>query len=138
MRYLALTENDKKEMLKAVGASSVDALYDAVPAQFLLKKPIENLPNHQGEIEVEAILKSLAKKNRSAGEGPFFLGAGCYRHHIPAAVDHIIQRSEFLTSYTPYQPEIARNFARYFGGYFSISINNFAFNRHGSSKRLNV
>ena len=108
MRYLALTENDKKEMLKAVGASSVDALYDAVPAQFLLKKPIENLPNHQGEIEVEAILKSLAKKNRSAGEGPFFLGAGCYRHHIPAAVDHIIQRSEFLTSYTPYQPEISQ------------------------------
>jgi glycine dehydrogenase subunit 1 len=108
MRYLALTENDRKEMLKAIGVSSVDALYNAVPAQFLLKKPIENLPNHQGEIEVEATLKSLAKKNRSAGEGPFFLGAGCYRHHIPASVDHIIQRSEFLTSYTPYQPEISQ------------------------------
>lgn len=108
MRYLALTENDRQEMLKTIGASSVDELYDAVPSQFLLKKPIANLPNFQGEIEVESALKSLAIKNRAAGEGPFFLGAGCYKHHIPAAVDHIIQRSEFLTSYTPYQPEISQ------------------------------
>jgi glycine dehydrogenase subunit 1 len=108
MRYLALTENDRQEMLKAIGVSKIDQLYDAVPQEFLLKKPIENLPNHQGEIEVESFIKSLANKNRSAGEGPFFLGAGCYRHHIPSSVDHIIQRSEFLTSYTPYQPEISQ------------------------------
>jgi len=108
MRYLALTENDRKEMLAAIGVSSVDQLYDAVPSELLLKKPIENLPNHQGEIEVESILKSYASENRAASEGPFFLGAGCYRHHIPSAVDHIIQRSEFLTSYTPYQPEISQ------------------------------
>ncbi len=108
MRYLALTENDRKEMLKAIGISSVDELYDAVPQKALLKKPIENLPNHQGEIEVEQFIKALAIKNRSAGEGAFFLGAGCYRHHIPSTVDHIIQRSEFLTSYTPYQPEISQ------------------------------
>lgn len=108
MRYLALTQNDRQEMLKAIGVSNVDQLYDAVPSEFLLKKPIENLPNHQGEIEVEALLKSLAGKNRAASQGPFFLGAGCYKHHIPSAVDHLIQRSEFLTSYTPYQPEISQ------------------------------
>ncbi len=108
MRYLALTPNDRKEMLKAIGVSSVDELYDAVPSQFLLKKPVEGLSNFQGEIEVESTLKALAKKNRAASEGAFFLGAGCYRHHIPSAVDHLIQRSEFLTSYTPYQPEISQ------------------------------
>lgn len=95
-------------MLAAIGVSNIDQLYDTVPSQFLLKKPLENLPNHQGEIEVEKTLSALAKKNRAAGEGPFFLGAGCYKHHIPASVDHIIQRSEFLTSYTPYQPEISQ------------------------------
>lgn len=108
MRYLALTLQDREEMLKAIGVSNIDELYDAVPQNLLLKKPISGLPNHQGEIEVEKTLVALAKKNRSAGEGPFFLGAGCYRHHIPSSVDHIIQRSEFLTSYTPYQPEISQ------------------------------
>ncbi|MBU6338882.1 MAG: aminomethyl-transferring glycine dehydrogenase subunit GcvPA [Rickettsiales bacterium] len=108
MRYLALTPKDREEMLKVIGVKNVDELFDAVPSQFLLKKPVDGLPNHQGEIEVEQFLKSLAAKNRSAGEGPFFLGAGITRHHVPAAVDHIIQRSEFLTAYTPYQPEISQ------------------------------
>jgi len=108
MRYLALTEKDRKEMLAAIGATSVDQLYDSVPSEFLLKKPIANLPNHRGELEVENILNSYANKNRAASAGPFFLGAGCYKHHIPASVDHLIQRSEFLTSYTPYQPEISQ------------------------------
>ncbi|MFM7621125.1 MAG: aminomethyl-transferring glycine dehydrogenase subunit GcvPA [Alphaproteobacteria bacterium] len=108
MRYLALTKTDREEMLKAIGVKTVDDLYDAVPNQFLLKNPITKLPNHQGEIEVENIMKNFAKKNRSATEGSFFLGAGCYKHHIPATVDHLIQRSEFLTSYTPYQPEISQ------------------------------
>lgn len=108
MRYLALTSLDREEMLKSLGVSSIDDLYDAVPSEFLLKKPIDSLPNHKGEFEVENILKSLASKNRAASDAPFFLGVGCYRHHIPSAVDHIIQRSEFLTSYTPYQPEISQ------------------------------
>lgn len=108
MRYLALTEQDRKAMLAEIGVNNVNDLFDAVPQEFLLKKPIENLSNHLGEIEVENYLKSLANKNRYAGNGAFFLGAGCYRHHIPATVDHIIQRSEFLTSYTPYQPEISQ------------------------------
>ncbi len=108
MRYLALTENDRKKMLTDIGVSSVNDLYNSVPNHFLLKKPIDGLPNHQGEIEVEKILNELAKKNRPASQGSFFLGAGCYKHHIPSAVDHLIQRSEFLTSYTPYQPEISQ------------------------------
>ena len=108
MRYLSLTEQDRKAMLAEIGVNNVNDLFDAVPQEFLLKKPIENLSNHLGEIEVENYLKSLANKNRYAGSGAFFLGAGCYRHHIPATVDHIIQRSEFLTSYTPYQPEISQ------------------------------
>ena len=108
MRYLALTKQDRDEMLQAIGVKSIDELYDAVPLDALLKQPIKELPNHQGEIEVENILVNLSKKNRPANSAPFFLGAGCYNHHIPAAVDHIIQRSEFLTAYTPYQPEIAQ------------------------------
>ncbi len=108
MRYLALTKKDREEMLQAIGVASVDDLYNDVPAQFLLKNPNAKLPNYQGEIEVENFMKSLANKNRAAADGPFFLGAGCYKHHIPSAVDHIIQRSEFLTSYTPYQPEISQ------------------------------
>ncbi len=108
MRYLALTLKDREEMLKVIGVSKIDHLYDAVPQEFLLTSPIKDLPNHQGEIEVEKTLKAMAEKNRPASAGPFFLGAGCYKHHIPSAVDHLIQRSEFLTSYTPYQPEISQ------------------------------
>ncbi len=108
VRYLALTEADRKEMLEKIGISSVDELYKDVNSEFLLKEPVKGLEDHQGELEVENRISSYAKKNRSADQGPFFLGAGCYRHHIPAAVDHIIQRSEFLTSYTPYQPEISQ------------------------------
>ena len=108
MRYLALTKKDQQEMLKTIGVKSVNDLYDTVPSEFLLKEPMSDLPNHQGEREVESFLKSLSNKNRAASDGPFFLGAGCYKHHVPSSVDHIIQRSEFLTSYTPYQPEISQ------------------------------
>ena len=108
MRYLALTENDRKEMLSDIGISNIDELYDAVKPENLLKKPIADLDFHQGEIEIDSYLRKLSKKNRNATQGPFFLGAGCYNHHVPSAVDHIIQRSEFLTAYTPYQPEISQ------------------------------
>lgn len=108
MRYLALTENDRQEMLKAVGLSNINELYDVVDDKDVLKEPIKNLTLHQGEFEVEKYISNLANKNRSASSLPFFLGAGCYKHHIPSAVDHLIQRSEFLTSYTPYQPEISQ------------------------------
>jgi glycine dehydrogenase subunit 1 len=107
MRYLPLTNADRAEMLGAIGAPGIDALFADVPAAARLAGPVD-LPRHQGELEVERTLSRLAARNRPAGAGPFFCGAGAYRHHVPASVDHIIQRSEFLTSYTPYQPEIAQ------------------------------
>ncbi len=108
MRYLPLTDSDRGAMLAAAGASSIDALFAQVPEQALLAKPIAGLPLHASEMAVERHMAQLAGKNVPAGSVPFFLGAGAYRHHIPASVDHLIQRGEFLTSYTPYQPEIAQ------------------------------
>lgn len=108
MRYLGLSDQDRREMLAEIGVSNVDELFDAVNSELLLKEPIAGLPNHQGEIEIEAKMAKLAAKNRAAGDGAFFLGVGDYRHHVPASVDHIVQRAEFLTSYTPYQPEISQ------------------------------
>jgi glycine dehydrogenase subunit 1 len=107
MRYLPLTPEDRVEMLGAIGVKSIDDLFVDVPASARRDGTVD-LPLHAGEIEVEREMAGLARRNRSAGEGPFFCGAGAYRHHVPATVDHIIQRSEFLTSYTPYQPEIAQ------------------------------
>jgi glycine dehydrogenase subunit 1 len=107
MRYLPLTPDDRSAMLAVIGAPSIEALFEEVPAAARLPGPVD-LPRHLGEIEVERELTALAAKNRSGAQGPFFCGAGAYRHHVPASVDHLIQRSEFLTSYTPYQPEIAQ------------------------------
>jgi len=95
-------------MLAVVGASSIDDLFVDVPEAARLAGKIEGLPDHAGELSVERQMAALARKNVAAGDVPFFLGCGAYRHHIPASVDHLIQRGEFLTSYTPYQPEIAQ------------------------------
>jgi glycine dehydrogenase subunit 1 len=108
MRYLPLSDSDRSEMLRVVGAGSIDELFRDVPAELRLKGPIDGLPMHASELAVERHMTALSRKNMVAGEVPFFLGCGAYRHHVPASVDHIIQRGEFLTSYTPYQPEIAQ------------------------------
>jgi glycine dehydrogenase subunit 1 len=107
MRYLPLTPDDRAQMLQAIGATDIDALFADVPAA-ARRAALFDLPTRASEMAVERELSALAGINRPAGEGPFFCGAGAYRHHVPASVDHIIQRSEFLTSYTPYQPEIAQ------------------------------
>jgi glycine dehydrogenase subunit 1 len=107
MRYLGLGDADRRAMLASIGVESIDALYRDVPAVAALKAPLD-LPNHRGEMEVERAIGALAARNLPAVDAPCFLGAGAYRHHIPAAVDHLIQRGEFLTSYTPYQPEISQ------------------------------
>jgi len=112
MRYLPLTPTDRTEMLAVIGASSVDDLFVDVPAA-ARRSGLVDLPMHEGEMEVEHDLRLLAAQNRAGWQGPFFCGAGAYRHHVPASVDHIIQRSEFLTSYTPYQPEIAQGTLQY-------------------------
>jgi len=108
MRYLPLSDADRSAMLQTIGAATVDDLFKDVPANALLSGPIAELPPHASELSVERQLGALARKNLAAGEAPFFLGCGAYKHHIPASVDHIIQRGEFLTAYTPYQPEIAQ------------------------------
>lgn len=108
MRYLPLTDTDRAQMLGVIGAASVDDLFVDVPKEARLSGAIEGLPLHASELAVERHMSRLAAKNLTAGNAPFFLGAGAYRHHIPASVDHLIQRGEFLTAYTPYQPEIAQ------------------------------
>jgi glycine dehydrogenase subunit 1 len=113
MRYLPLDQHDRAGMLARIGARDIDALFRDVPKAAIVSREAFDLPDHQGEIEVERALSRLASKNVAAGSAPFFCGAGAYRHHVPAAVDHLIQRSEFLTSYTPYQPEIAQGTLQY-------------------------
>lgn len=113
MRYLPLTDDDRKGMLARIGAGSVDELFKDVPKSAWRDGPIEGLPDHAGELAVERQMKALAGKNLPAGSVPFFVGAGAYRHHVPAAVDHLIQRGEFLTSYTPYQPEVSQGTLQY-------------------------
>jgi glycine dehydrogenase subunit 1 len=112
MRYLPLTDADRKAMLAKIGVTDIDALFADIPKDKRLAGLID-LPKAKGELEVERELGRLAQKNTAAGSVPFFVGAGAYKHHVPATVDHLIQRSEFLTSYTPYQPEIAQGTLQY-------------------------
>jgi glycine dehydrogenase subunit 1 len=112
MRYLPLTDADRRAMLAKIGVDSIDALFAAIPTEKRLAGLID-LPKAQGEMQVERELGKLAGRNTPAGAVPFFVGAGAYKHHVPATVDHLIQRSEFLTSYTPYQPEIAQGTLQY-------------------------
>ena len=113
MRYLPLTDEDRSAMLSAIGAGSIDDLFRDVPESARLSGPVEGLPLHASEMVVERDLSRLARKNAAASDTPFFLGCGAYKHHVPATVDYIIQRGEFLTSYTPYQPEIAQGTLQY-------------------------
>jgi len=112
MRYLPLTESDRRAMLDTIGAATIDDLFRDVPPSARLVAPVD-LPHHAGELEVERSIGAFAAQNLSAGQVPFFLGAGAYRHHVPAAVDALIQRGEFLTSYTPYQPEVSQGTLQY-------------------------
>jgi glycine dehydrogenase subunit 1 len=112
MRYLPLTAEDRSEMLARIGVADIDALFADIPADKRLKT-LPDLPLTKSEIEVERVLGRIAGKNVAAGSVPFFVGCGAYEHHVPASVDHLIQRSEFLTSYTPYQPEIAQGTLHY-------------------------
>lgn len=108
MRYLPLSDTDRQAMLATIGAESVEEFFADVPSSARVDGLIGDLPLVQGELAVERHLGRLAAQNTNAEEMPFFIGGGAYRHHVPASVDMIIQRSEFLTTYTPYQPEIAQ------------------------------
>lgn len=112
MRYLPLTPDDRQAMLARIGAGNIDELFKDVPEAARLSQPLD-LPSHQSELAVDRYMRKLAGRNLTAGDAAFFCGGGAYRHHVPATVDHIIQRSEFLTSYTPYQPEITQGTLQY-------------------------
>src|SRR5579871_4278974 len=107
MRYLPHTDADRRAMLDAIGIETIEALFADVPQGKLLKE-LPDLPRARSELAVERALSRLASKNVPAGSVPFFAGCGAYKHHVPASVDYVIQRSEFMTAYTPYQPEIAQ------------------------------
>jgi len=113
MRYHPLTAEDRRAMLAKIGAPNIDALFRDVPDGALAPLSAFDLPDTQGEMEVDRALSKLAARNIASGSAPSFCGAGAYKHHVPASVDHLIQRSEFLTSYTPYQPEIAQGTLQY-------------------------
>jgi glycine dehydrogenase subunit 1 len=106
-RYTSATETDRQEMLAAIGVESIDDLFADVPEGVRLGRPLDIAPG-KPEQEVFARLRDLAAKNVSAEDEISFLGAGMYDHYVPALIDSIISRSEFLTPYTPYQPEISQ------------------------------
>jgi len=97
----------KQELMREIGVKSIKELYADVPEKYLLKKPL-NLPEAMSEFEVKRHVEALLSKNKTCEDLPIFLGAGCWPHYVPAAVREVVQRSEFLTSYTPYQPEISQ------------------------------
>lgn len=112
MRFLPLQPDDRQSMLESIGVANIDDLFASIPVEHLLTD-LPDLPRRKSEMEVENELGKLASRNTAAGSVPFFVGCGAYRHHVPATVDHLIQRSEFLTSYTPYQPEITQGTLQY-------------------------
>ena len=107
MRFLPHTNIERQDMLAAIGVGSIDDLFADIPAAKRLTAPLD-LPRGKSEAAVARALSAMAGKNVAAASVPFFVGCGAYKHDVPATVDHLIQRSEFLTSYTPYQPEIAQ------------------------------
>jgi len=107
MPYFPNTPDDQRAMLEAIGAASTDELFDTIPAELRLNRPLD-VPDAMGELELTRHVGALAAENRPAGQSACFLGGGSYDHFIPAAVDVVASRSEFYTAYTPYQPEASQ------------------------------
>jgi len=107
MSYLSLTDADRAEMLAAIGVSSVDELFEQVPTGVRLGRALD-LPPALGEAELARHVEQLAARNVHTGVELSFLGAGIYDHYVPAVVDVVLSRGEFLTAYTPYQPEMSQ------------------------------
>ena len=104
--YSPNTESDRRQMLEAIGITSLDELFQDIPAQH--RDPVLNLPPSRSEFELRRYVHGLAAMNKVPGDYACFLGAGSYRHHVPAVVRQITSRSEYMTSYTPYQPEVSQ------------------------------
>ena len=111
MRYIPNSPEEREEMLEIVGLKSADELFRSIPADVLLNRKL-NVTEPLAEPEVIGAMENFATKNTAATK-PSFLGAGVYSHYSPTIVDHLIQRSEFFTSYTPYQPEISQGTLQY-------------------------
>jgi len=105
MRYLPKSDAERAKMLADIGAASIDDLFSIIPAEYRLTRDLD-VPRQQGESEIIDYFKAAANKN--ATDYASFLGAGAYRHYRPVIIDSLVQRGEFLTSYTPYQPEITQ------------------------------
>ena len=105
--YTSATDRDRAEMLAEIGVGSIEDLFESIPTALRLRRPLD-LPSGLSEAEVHAHLRDLAERNVSAQDEVTFVGAGMYDHYVPALVDAIIERSEFLTPYTPYQPEVSQ------------------------------
>lgn len=120
--YLPITEENEREMLQSLGLKSVADLFFDIPENVRFKGEL-NFPKAKSEIEVRKILDDLASKNKTTEDMACFLGAGAYDHYIPSLVDAIISRSEFYTSYTPYQPEVAQGTLQYIFEYQTLMCN---------------
>ena len=107
MSFLFHTDEDRQSMLQAIGAGSIEELFESIPDETQLARPLA-LPRALGELELEQHVHALAGRNRNVSEYPCFLGGGAYDHFVPAVVDELASRGEFYTSYTPYQPEVAQ------------------------------
>ena len=105
--YTSVTAEDLREMLETIGVDSLDALFQEIPSRLRLERELA-LDRGRSEQEVFEELRALAAANTSTDDEISFLGAGMYDHYVPALIDSIIERSEFLTPYTPYQPEISQ------------------------------
>ena len=106
MSYIPHTEAETQQMLRAVGVSSIDDLFEAVPASH--RFPALDLPAPMSEMDVAAEMLAISEANDHAGDFAVFRGAGAYHHYIPSVVNHMLLRGEFYTAYTPYQPEISQ------------------------------
>ena len=111
MRYIPNSPEEREEMLAEVGLGAADELFRSIPGDVQLNRKL-NITEPLAESEVIAVMESMAARNTAASK-PSFLGAGVYSHFSPTIVDHLIQRSEFFTSYTPYQPEISQGTLQY-------------------------
>lgn len=107
MRYIPNTPDERSAMLRDIGVTSLEDLLDAIPHELRYNKSL-NIADGKSEWEVRREMIAMANRNISAMDMPCFMGAGCYDHFIPAAVDTLASRSEFVTAYTPYQPEVAQ------------------------------
>src|SRR5947208_5586003 len=107
MAYIANTPDDVRVMLGAIGLESLDDLFDMIPPEYRLRRPLA-IPEALTELELTSEVGALLAKNRGADLRPCFLGGGAYDHFIPAVVDNLASRGEFYTAYTPYQPEASQ------------------------------